>query len=53
MRKNRLSKNTVLICLTAIICVAIYSWVYFTSHRYVVKGNGILDKYTQEWKPIK
>lgn len=54
--KEKLSKNTIAYCITAIICTLILSLAYLHAAKYEVSLNGqIIDKYnkTIEWPDSK
>lgn len=46
---NKLSKNTIAYCITAIICMLILAFAYLQVHRYSVDGIRISDKYKKTW----
>ena len=47
MEKKSLIK-TIIICITAIVCVSIGSYVYFDTNRYKIDDRAMIDKFTKE-----
>jgi len=47
--ENKSLIKTIIICITAIICISIAGYVYYQSNRYFIDGNGsVIDKYKEQ-----
>lgn len=49
--RDRSTLKTIIVCVTAIICVSIASCVYYEANRYIFPPSGMLmvDKYTRDY----